>query len=461
MRSSFVLFRLVLSCFCVLFLLWGCSSKEVQPLPHTPQEPTAPQEPGLPQEPPTPTPETPKPSEPSPTDAYQAPEFEDLSNQFDASPAWPLCGRITDNSPQGWSAAEGCPAERWGSANYTDAPIASTFGPRPLVSDNDRYDFHRGLDLAAPVGTPVFAISAGTVQIAGKNPSYSDPLVQLRHSRPNETNCQNKGCYHSNYMHLSSWVVTKGDTVNKGQLIGYVGKSKSGYAHLHFEIRNAPGAHDPYSTWQRDAIHPLSVLTHPQSSAASNIQLSFSELDLTDPTNPKPTLSLNLPSGNELDLRRIELAAYTQKGQTYQLQAGDTRVGKSPEGTGYLVNPSWFDLSDMNRMYSYKNSSSFPWASFECGGAFASPYCETLPESYNANVHMDAQSETDSQVGEFNGLSIWPSPHNNNSTSYTLKLRFNALRTSTSEGLCLRARALDAKGNATSWLNKGDCSNLP
>ena len=62
-------------------------------------------------------------------------------------------------------------------------------------------------------------------------------------------------------MHLSSAVVNVDDVVNKGDLIGYTGTSASGFAHLHFEIRDAP-AFDPFSRWQRDAIHPLEVLPY-------------------------------------------------------------------------------------------------------------------------------------------------------------------------------------------------------
>ncbi len=36
----------------------------------------------------------------------------------------------------------------------TGVSIASPFGPRPLASGNDRYDFHRGIDIATDVGTP-------------------------------------------------------------------------------------------------------------------------------------------------------------------------------------------------------------------------------------------------------------------------------------------------------------------
>ena len=101
--------------------------------------------------------------------------------------------------------------------------------------------------------------------IAGNHPSYSDPLVQLRHFRPGETSCDSVGCYHSNYMHVSQALVAEDDVVSKGDLIGYTGASASLFEHLHFEIRNAP-AFDTLSRWQRDAINPLGVLPYQDSS---------------------------------------------------------------------------------------------------------------------------------------------------------------------------------------------------
>ena len=42
-----------------------------------------------------------------------------------------------------------------------------------------RYDFHRGVDIPTPEGTPVYAIDDGKVKIAGNHPAYSDMLVQV------------------------------------------------------------------------------------------------------------------------------------------------------------------------------------------------------------------------------------------------------------------------------------------
>jgi murein DD-endopeptidase MepM/ murein hydrolase activator NlpD len=218
-----------------------------------------------------------------------------FATNTDPDPVWPLCGRIAENPPPGWVATDGCPAARFGDAGYTDEPLSATFGPRPLASENNRFDFHRGVDIATPIGTPFFAIADGTVMIAGEHSSYSDPVVSVRHFRPGESGCSPSGCYHSQYLHVSSWVVNASDQVVKGQLLGYTGASDSGFQHLHFEIRDAPGF-DPLSAWSRDAIHPLSVLPY---AAPNDTSIVFNAVDFSNPAAGRVDLSL---TSNRYDL---------------------------------------------------------------------------------------------------------------------------------------------------------------
>ena len=97
------------------------------------------------------------------------------------------------------------------------------------------YSMHHGVDLAANLGTPVYAISDGYVTIATYS-SVNGNYVSMTHGSG----------YGSVYCHLDSYVVAVGAYVKQGQLIGYVGKT--GWAtgpHLHFEIHKDGASVNP------------------------------------------------------------------------------------------------------------------------------------------------------------------------------------------------------------------------
>jgi len=97
------------------------------------------------------------------------------------------------------------------------------------------YSMHHGVDLAANLGTPVYAISNGYVTIASYT-SANGNYVSLTHGSG----------YGSIYCHLDSYVVSVGAYVKQGQIIGYVGKT--GWAtgpHLHFEIHKDGASVNP------------------------------------------------------------------------------------------------------------------------------------------------------------------------------------------------------------------------
>ncbi len=364
---------------------------------------------------------------------------------LDPDTVWPLCGRITDNPPPGWTAADGCPAERFGNATFSDEPLSATFGPRPLASENNRYDFHRGVDIATPEGTPFFAIADGVVRIAGNHSSYSDPLVSLRHFRPGESSCSAQGCYHSYYLHISSWVVSPDETVSKGQLLGYTGSSGSGFAHLHFEVRDAP-ASDPFSAWSRDAIHPLGVLPY---AAANNTSVVFNAVDLSNPQAGRTSLTV---TSNRFDLVQVDLTLLDDNQQVVP------QSGNQPNLNGYHVLPAFFDMELANFQYSHKDSSAFPWESYGAGGANECPSHQDHGPSYSAHVHLDAQHPDDFHDGLFNGLHVttqkyWPS----NVDDYRVGLEFLALE---GPAACIQATALFASG-ASSTQQWGSCEPQP
>jgi len=107
------------------------------------------------------------------------------------------------------------------------------------VSGFDYSSYHRGVDLAAGVGTAVVAADNGTVIYSGWNDSGYGYLVEIDH---------NNG-YSTVYAHLSegTLAVICGAAINQGQFIalsGSTGKSTGG--HLHFEVRYNGGFVNPY-----------------------------------------------------------------------------------------------------------------------------------------------------------------------------------------------------------------------
>ncbi len=95
--------------------------------------------------------------------------------------------------------------------------------------------FHSGVDLAASQGTPIYAVAAGTVTTA----TYGDAngyYVALSHGNG----------YGSVYCHMTNYIVSVGDSVSQGQVIGYVGSTGwSTGPHLHFEIHVNGSAVNP------------------------------------------------------------------------------------------------------------------------------------------------------------------------------------------------------------------------
>ena len=107
------------------------------------------------------------------------------------------------------------------------AKLSSRYGNRkhPILGYTK---MHRGLDFAAPSGTPVFAAGDGVIEKAGWNGSYGK-YIRIRHT----------GTYKTAYAHLSGFHknVRIGKRVLQGKIIGYVGTTgRSTGPHLHYEV---------------------------------------------------------------------------------------------------------------------------------------------------------------------------------------------------------------------------------
>lgn len=103
--------------------------------------------------------------------------------------------------------------------------ISSPFGNRESPTEGAS-TYHQGVDLAAAEGTPIYASRAGTVTVA----TYSNSAgyyVSINHGDG----------FSSVYMHMTNYVVSSGQKVSAGQVIGYVGSTGiSTGPHLHFGI---------------------------------------------------------------------------------------------------------------------------------------------------------------------------------------------------------------------------------
>ncbi len=114
--------------------------------------------------------------------------------------------------------------------------MTSGFGWRIDPITRKRRSFHKGIDIAAPTGTPVRACSAGVVRIAQYMRNGYGKLIVVEHEKE----------LSSYYGHLSEILVRKGDRISRGQLIGKVGATgRATGPHLHFEIRRGGTALDP------------------------------------------------------------------------------------------------------------------------------------------------------------------------------------------------------------------------
>ncbi len=120
-----------------------------------------------------------------------------------------------------------------------DYPVNSPYGWRPDPFDPSKTEYHGGIDIACPEGTPILAAADGTVVVANSTDSWGGSYgyyVKIQHD----------GTYSTLYAHCSQIAVTGGQQVVKGQVIGYVGSTgNSSGNHLHFEVYENGARTDP------------------------------------------------------------------------------------------------------------------------------------------------------------------------------------------------------------------------
>lgn len=128
------------------------------------------------------------------------------------------------------------------------ARLSSGFGLRthPILGFTK---MHRGVDFAAPPGTPIYAAGEGSIEVVGHEGGYGN-YVRIRHTSD----------YATAYAHMSKFGpgIKRGKKVKQGQVIGYVGSTgRSTGPHLHYEI-----------LLRGSQTNPLSVKMPPRSELA-------------------------------------------------------------------------------------------------------------------------------------------------------------------------------------------------
>jgi murein DD-endopeptidase MepM/ murein hydrolase activator NlpD len=135
-------------------------------------------------------------------------------------------GRWTMQLPQNIAAIDLNSVSNF-SLPVTGSAISSGFGWRVHPITGQR-KLHKGVDFAAPTGTPIFAAADGVVTYSGWTDDGYGNVVELRHGNGELTL----------YAHTNRVFVSKGQVVNKGQAIAEVGSTgRSTGPHLHFEIQ--------------------------------------------------------------------------------------------------------------------------------------------------------------------------------------------------------------------------------
>ncbi len=104
--------------------------------------------------------------------------------------------------------------------------ISGEFGGQRIINGEPK-SYHRGIDIAAPEGTEIFAANDGVVRLSGGNYFYSGNMVVIDHGHNLFTI----------YAHMKTTKVKEGQQVKQGEIIGTVGKTgRATGPHLHYGV---------------------------------------------------------------------------------------------------------------------------------------------------------------------------------------------------------------------------------
>lgn len=152
--------------------------------------------------------------------------------------------------------------------------VSSGFSSARFHPVLQRWRAHKGIDYAAPTGTPVRAVSDASISFLGRQGGYGN-LVILKH----------QGAYSTAYGHLSRFAkgLRQGSRVSQGDIIGYVGATGLATGpHLHYEFRINQVQQDPLAV-NMPAAYPLEA--HYRRQFSQTTQPLLGQLDMLSGIN--------------------------------------------------------------------------------------------------------------------------------------------------------------------------------
>jgi hypothetical protein len=196
------------------------------------------------------------------------------------------------------SSAQGAGSFIWPLGKSCSVPneMNTSYGPR---IDADRWDFHDGIDLPAPVSTPVHAMADGVVHRAGPaDQVFGSTHVRLKVVDP--TDGQND--LFLVYLHLDSIAagVIPGAQVKQGDIIGAVGQEDATYPHLHFEFRKG-------GPEQVHSVHPLHYLPYLNKANFRKLRLDCCNFYRDDGDKRMVRLRFDVANRREGDLQGVDV----------------------------------------------------------------------------------------------------------------------------------------------------------
>lgn len=237
------------------------------------------------------------------------------------SEPWELPDRTVDPSMAQWPLS----ADREPNSDISYAQ----FGPRALPGG---YDFHAGVDLYAPTGTPIYPVLPGhvtQVDVWDGQSTGAGNAVTIRHSDTLATS----------YLHLHTIDVRKGDNVNMTDMIGTVGSTGATYPHLHLGyFVNLP---NPDIRDERFSRNPLELLHHDDPDTILYTFAEGGEIILTVPVQSMTINSVELQGASES--RHADYYDIVRRG--FSARKNPVQFGIHLDASRRTQDHQWFNLT--------------------------------------------------------------------------------------------------------------------